>query len=218
MLGAKVLITVVPNGVDRDAFQNPDPITPNDIRSEFHIQEGEPVVITVSRLAHKNATDVLVESLRFTRTKLTLLVVGDGEERDKIISLRNSLGLKDHVHMALSRPNEDIPNYLSLAKIFVRPSRSEGLGISFLEAMAAGVPIIATSVGGIKDFLKDGETGLEVRVDDPKDLAEKIDLLLTNEPLRQKLIVNGRRLVEEKYQWSRIAKDMKAIFLSLLPK
>ena len=110
---------------------------------------------------------------------------------------------------------EDIPRYLNEADIFVRPSRSEGLGNSFLEAMAAGLPIIATSVGGIKDFLIDRETGLEVKVDDAKDLADKIELLFTDEVLCEKLSRNGRKLVEEKYQWSKIGKDMEKIFLEL---
>jgi len=97
----------------------------------------------------------------------------------------------------------------------VRPSRSEGLGVSFLEAMAAGLPIIGTPVGGIPDFLKDGETGLFTKVDDPEDLAKKIELLFSDEALRQKLVRNGRKLVEEKYQWSKIARDMGKIFKEL---
>ena len=112
--------------------------------------------------------------------------------------------------------HEDVPRYLSEADIFVRPSRSEGLGTAFLEAMAAGLPIIATPVGGIPDFLKDRETGLFTKVDDPEDLAEKIEMLFNDEKLREKLIINGRKLVEEKYQWPKIVRDMERVFDSLL--
>ena len=98
----------------------------------------------------------------------------------------------------------------------MRPSRSEGLGTSFLESMAAGVPIIATSVGGIKDFLKDNETGLAVRIDDPRDIAEKIELFFSDENLQKRLQLNGRKLVKEKYEWSNIALRMKHIFKELI--
>jgi len=150
-------------------------------------------IITVSRLAYKNGVDILEKAFEIVKKKFP-----DAELR--IIS--------DARH-------EDIPKYLWEADVFVRPSRSEGLGTAFLEAMAAGLPIIGTNVGGIPDFLKDGETGLFAKVDDSKDLAEKIELLFSDEALRQKLIKNGRRLIEEKYQWSRVALKMKNIFMEL---
>ena len=104
---------------------------------------------------------------------------------------------------------EKVYDYLAVADIFVRPSRSEGLGSSFLEAMGAGLPIIATPVGGIPDFLKDGETGLFCEVDDPQDLAEKIKLLMADETLAKRIAENGRQLVLEKYNWDNIAKQIQ---------
>ena len=106
----------------------------------------------------------------------------------------------------------EIPRYLKTADLFVRSSRSEGLGNAFIEAMAAGLPIIGTPVGGIPDFLKDGETGLFCEVDNPKNLAEKIMLLLNNGELREKLIKNGLELVREKYDWNNIIKKFREIY------
>src|SRR3989344_2476279 len=94
-----------------------------------------------------------------------------------------------------------ISKYLWKASIFVRPSRSEGMGNAFVEALAAGVPIIGTPVGGILDIIKDGETGLFARVDDPKDLAEKIKILLENKKLTAQIVENGRKMVEERFRW-----------------
>ena len=94
-------------------------------------------IITVSRLAYKNGVDILEKAFEIVKKKFP-----DAELR--IIS--------DARH-------EDIPKYLWEADVFVRPSRSEGLGTAFLEAMAAGLPIIGTNVGGIPAFLKGGETG-----------------------------------------------------------
>lgn len=151
------------------------------------------VIISTSRRVHKNGIDILEKAFAIVKNKFPNAEL-------KIIS--------DIKH-------EDLPKYLHAADVFVRPSRSEGLGVSFLEAMAAGLPIIGTPVGGIPDFLKDGETGLFTKVDDPEDLAKKIELLFSDEALRQKLVRNGRKLVEEKYQWSKIARDMGKIFKEL---
>ena len=101
---------------------------------------------------------------------------------------------------------------MALADVFVRPSLSEGLGNVFLEAMAAGLPIIGTPVGGILDFLKDGETGLFCRIKNPKSIAEKIKEILSDDRLREKLIQNGQKLAEEKYSWDIIARQMEKIF------
>ena len=78
--------------------------------------------------------------------------------------------------------------------------------------MAAGLPIIGTPVGGILDFLKDGETGLFCRIKNPKSIAEKIKEILSDDRLREKLIQNGQKLAEEKYSWDIIARQMEKIF------
>lgn len=213
--GAVSPIEVVPNGVDLEQFLNPDVKKTLILSQKWGIKPGEKIVITVSRLTHKNAVDIIIRAMSFIKTEAQLLILGTGEEKFKLENLIRELNLKPRVVFA-ENIYEEVPMFLKLGQIFVRPSRSEGLGTAFLEAMAAGLPIVATSVGGIKDFLIDGETGLAVKVDDPEDLAQKLDLLFSDETLRQKLIQNGRRLVEEKYQWSQIAAKMRDIFNSLL--
>jgi glycosyltransferase involved in cell wall biosynthesis len=126
------------------------------------------------------------------------------------------LKLADRVLFLGNMLNSDVPKYLAISDVFVRPSLSEGLGNVFLEAMAAGLPVIGTKVGGILDFLKDSEMGLFCEVKNPQSIAEKIELILNDNNLRQKLIDNGRRLVEEKYNWPKIAQQMKIIFEKLI--
>ena len=101
------------------------------------------------------------------------------------------------------------------ADIFARASRSEGLGSSFLEAMAAGLPIIGTAVGGIPDFLKDGETGLFTKVDNPTDLAQKIKLLMENNGLCGQIAKTGQELVFKNYSWVNISHRMSEILSRL---
>ena len=94
--------------------------------------------------------------------------------------------------------------------MFVRASRSEGQGISFIEGMAAGIPIIGTPVGGITDFLKDGETGLFGKVDDPQSIADVTMKLIEGKELRERIVTNAKKMVKEKYDWDLIAEQMRS--------
>ncbi|MDP1719366.1 MAG: glycosyltransferase family 4 protein, partial [bacterium] len=162
-------------------------------------------------------------------TNCRLLILGDGPERQKLELLAKDAGVEGRVKFLGHVEPDQISRHLLQATIFVRVSRSEGLGNSFLEAMAAGLPVIGTNVGGIPDFLKNynandakedanDANGLFARVDDPSDLAEKIAFLLEDEKLRMKLGENGRKLVSEKYSWDGIAVKMSSIFQSLNTK
>ena len=91
----------------------------------------------------------------------------------------------------------------------MRPSLSEGLGNSFIEAMAAGVPVIGTQVGGIPDFLRDKETGFFCEVRNPKSIAEKVKEILENNELRANVIKNAQELVTKNYDWDLVARRIK---------
>jgi len=218
-MGAKCPVDVVPNGVDINKFQPPQ-INKQDLRSRLGIIAQEKVIITVSRLVNKNGIGDLIEAvgrLTVSSKQLTvkLLVLGTGPLEENLKREVDDLKLKNKVLFLGNIPNEQVPQYLAIADVFVRPSLSEGLGNVFLEAMAVGGPIIGTRVGGIPDFLRGGETGLFCETNNPQSIADKINILFSNEALRQKLIVNGRKLVEEKYDWDKIAVWMRSIFDSL---
>ena len=160
---------MIPNGVDLNLFKSRD----------GHIDSKK--IITVSRLVKKNGVGDLIEAMSGIRSELPdyrLQIIGSGPLEKKLKLQVKNLNLENNVEFLGEIPNELLPKYLSTADIFVRPSLSEGLGISFLEAMAVGLPVIGTLVGGIPDFLKDGETGLFCKVGDPEDIAEKINRIL----------------------------------------
>lgn len=229
--GAQCPITVVPNGVNIENFQFPM-LTGRQAIYNFQLKSkiqnsNIKTIITTSRLVFKNGIDVLIrataELKRIQDLDFRLQVLGSGPDEQKIKNLTQELGVIDYVEFLGHVEPEKIPEYLMAADIFVRPSRSEGLGSSFLEAMTAGLPIIGTNVGGIPDFLKEYKAketksnandanGLFAKVDDPKDLAEKIVLLLKDDQLRNKLGENGRKLVLENYSWEIIAKKIKDTF------
>jgi len=105
-----------------------------------------------------------------------------------------------------------LPRVLKACDAFARPSRSEGLGNSFLEAMAAGIPVVGTPVGGIVDFLKDGETGLLAQAENPKSVAEKINQLATDKGLCKTLARNAQALAVSRYDWEGIAAQYGRIY------
>lgn len=200
---------IVPNGVDLKKYQAPRIRNQNDNEKK--------VITTVSRLVKKNGIDILIEAAKELEIdNWELKIIGGGPEEKRLKNLAKKSGIAEKTKFIGSVSNEEVPKYLAEADVFVRPSRSEGLGSAFLEAMAAGIPIIGTNVGGIPDFLEDGKTGLFVKTDDPKDLAEKIDTVLGDEKLRKGLSENGRKLVEERYNWDKIAGQMKGVYHEII--
>ncbi len=207
MSGACGRIEVVPNGVDTSVFQ---------ARSPSATDRGSCRIITVSRLVQKNGVDILIRSaveLKKVAPGLNfcIRIVGGGSDEAGLRRLTQVLRVDDVVEFAGEVSQVKLPEELSRADIFVRPSRSEGLGVSFLEAMAAGLPIIATKVGGIPDFLREGENGLYCHIDDPADLAQKIAQLAADADLRTRLGRSGRELVLSEYSNESVAERIGII-------
>ncbi|MDP3779159.1 MAG: glycosyltransferase family 4 protein [bacterium] len=198
---------IIPNGVDASVFGFHS--------SEKGSENNQKVVITTSRLVHKNGVDTLIDAIAEVKKEFAAVkcyVIGDGPERGALERQAKELGLDRDVIFLGSVGYDEIPFYLRKADVFVRASRSEGMGNSFVEAMSVGVPVVGTSVGGIPDIIIDHETGLFCRVDDSRDLAEKILMLLTDGDLARDLRKQGRRLVEERFSWDAIAASYGHMF------
>ena len=164
--------------------------------------------------------------MKYLPTNVKLLILGQGYQEEELKKQAVQLELNrapNHEVLADSNrvqflgfiPHKNMPPYLQISDIFVRPSLSEGLGNSFLEAMAAGLPVIATPVGGIPDFLKDGETGLFCEVDNPQSIAQKVEKLLKDRESRDYIVRHASEMIREKYQWSMIAKKMQEVLIML---
>jgi glycosyltransferase involved in cell wall biosynthesis len=208
--GAKATIEIIPNGVDVKNYELR--ITNYELRRKLGISDSEKIIITVSRLVKKNGVGDLIEAMSDLSENVKLIIIGEGELRDDLKSKILNLKLNNRVIMLGAINNESIPEYLAMADVFVRPSLSEGQGIAFLEAMAAGVPVIATPVGGIVDFLHDGETGLFCEVHDPKSIAEKIKIYLENKELAEAIKVKAKEMVIKNYNWDLITKKIDDVF------
>jgi len=236
-MGAKCPVDVVPNGADINIdnffvqkdktervaltsvlLESKDLGEWRKIILKDDYEEGGVYLITTSRLVQKNAVDDVIKSLKFLPENYKFLVLGIGPDREKLENLAEEIGVQNRVKFLGEIEYKKIPEYLAISDVFIRPSLSEGLGNSFLEAMAVGIPIIGTEVGGIPDFLKDKETGLFCEVRNPKDIAEKVKFILDpkNKELKKQIISNAKKLVIENYDWDEIAEKMKEIFEKLL--
>jgi len=216
-------IVVVPNGVGQPTF------APNNskwttagrhqgLKNRLNIKENEKIILSVSRLVEKNGVENLISSLKILKNKnIKLLIIGDGPLKNKLKNLVQELKLKNKIIFLGELPFEETQKYYSIADVFCRPSISEGFGNVFIEAMANQVPVVATKVGGIVDFLKDlgsDQTGWFCKVKNPQSIAEKINYILDekNKNEVEKVVENAKKMVDEKYLWDRTARDMEKIF------
>ncbi|MDP3988856.1 MAG: glycosyltransferase family 4 protein [bacterium] len=197
---------IIPNGVDIDAFKKVSS------KIAFPKRGSQVVLINTSRLVYKNAHDIVIRALAYLPPNVVYKnVAQQGDLHDELVALAEKIGVADRVHLESGLTLAEIPEWLQGGDIFVRPSRSEGLGTSFIEAMAAGLPIIATPVGGIIDFLHDEETGLFSLVEDPKSVAHCVTRLMNDDQLRER-IKEGARLAAQKYDWDDLSLRMIHLF------
>jgi len=154
-------------------------------------------LVTVGRLQAPKDPLTLIRALAELGRPGEAVIAGDGPDRPAVESEVRRLGMESVVRLAGER--NDVAELLAAADLFVLSSRSEGLPLSILEAMAAGLPVVASSVGGVPELVVDGETGLLVPPDDPHALAAAIERLLDDSALRRRLGAAGRTRVWEHF-------------------
>ena len=204
---AKVLPEIVPNGVDTREFTF---LPKTSDEKEFRL-------ITTSRLVPKNGVDLVIEAISILPPNVYFDVIGDGFQRRELEERVAKLNLQERVLFHGQKDKKEIIDFLHKADAFIRPSRSEGLGNSFLEAMATGLPIIGTEVGGIPDFLFDPKThgdkatGLFCTNEDFKSIANCVQNIMKDRSLYNQLQANGVKLIEAQYTWDSVAFRMKKI-------
>jgi glycosyltransferase involved in cell wall biosynthesis len=191
---------VIPNGIDLEPFAGePQP------------REGR--MVFIGRLRSPKRVDLALEALRQVREAVpaaTLDVVGDGPLRAGLEQLAGRLGVSDRVRFLGTRT--DLPLLLRDAQCFVLASDSEGCPLSVLEAMAAGVPVVATSVGGVPELVVDGETGTLARPGDATELAVALRGVLSAPERARTLGENGRERARRLFSRERMIQDTCALY------
>ncbi len=203
---------VIPNGVDLSRFVKPHTRIPG--------TEGV-VLVTTSRLVPKNAVDDVIRALAILPEQVRFFIYGKGGN-EKLRALARQCGVSGRTHFMGHVDHEQLPDALAASDIFVRPSRSEGMGLSFIEAMAAGLPVIATQTGGLSELVFDAErnpdvptTGWAVDPDAPDQIAAVVNEILAEPEKVEAVRTNALHLVRSTYDWVLIAKEMKAVLNSL---
>ena len=215
--GCKNEPVLIPNAVDIAHFTQ---IYSEDelqkAKNELGKKAGDVFLVTTSRLVHKNAIDDVIRALPKLSEKVKFVVFGTGPDEVMLHDLAKELGVAERVLFKGHIDHSDMPKYLKACDIFIRPSRSEGMGNSFIEAMAAELPVIATQVGGISDFLFDAKlnpkkeaTGWAVDPDSPDQIVEAVKKILDRPELAATTVQTAHNLTTSKYDWNLITKDME---------
>jgi len=202
---------VVHNGIDTHVF------TPSSRQRRLSGKHGAKLVrlICVGRLVPIKNHELLLRGIQKINRSLPyeLVIVGDGPLRSRLESLARDLGLGGKVHFFGER--KGVGGLLQESDIFVLSSKSEGLSIAILEAMATGLPVVATDVGGNPSLVREAETGFLVQ-GKPEELAQALQRLISDPLLRRKYGMAGRRRVEEMFSVKRMAEKYRALYTSLL--
>jgi len=176
----------------------------------------------VRRLVYKNGLDTLIESaslLARDYPNLLFIVIGSGPDRQFIANRIRQLGINENVRLAGFVTEKLLPLYYNAADGFVIPSSSgEGLPMVLLEAMACGLPVIATTVGGTPEIIKDGVNGFLVPPRNPRALAETISrlFLLSLKNESQALRIESRKTIEANFNWDKNLHQLIRIYEEFL--
>jgi glycosyltransferase involved in cell wall biosynthesis len=219
---------LVPNAVNTAHFaQNYSADELREVRREFGYTENDALLVTTSRLVHKNAIDDVIRAVALLPESVKFIVFGIGPDEEKLKALIDSLGVSNRVQLRGQIGHAEMPKYLKACDIFIRPSRSEGMGNSFVEAMAAELPVIATQEGGIADFLFDAKrnpnketTGWAVDANAPDQIKDAVLDVLSSEERTRGVVMRAKAIAVEKYDWNLIASKMNTevfqpLFISL---
>jgi|GEM_PF-524877 len=205
---------------------NPKDLHPEDateaikaIHQKWGKKEGDIWLVNTARLVYQKAFDDVIRALPELPENVKFLIVGSGEDEKMLKDLAEELNVTDRVMFTGQIDRSEVTLYRRASDIFVMPSRSEGLGNAGLSAMASRLPMIATREGGLAEYVVDGETGWVVEKDKPEDIARAVKDILANPEKVEKITENARKMVLEKYDWDKVAEQMRTrVFKRLLEK
>lgn len=206
-------ISIIPNGIDLEGFDVP---SRDQARLKLEINQADKVVLHVSTLGSVKGVTYLIEAMAHliqTEPKARLILVGDGPERAKLELLVSDLHLSEFVTFAGRIQNNEVPIYMAASNVFVLPSLSEGIPIVILEAMAAGLPIVATNVGGIPSLVEEGKNGFLIDPQNAEQIANKVSLVLADPALSDRMVINNKGKAQQ-YTWASLVDRLEDVYLN----
>ncbi len=204
-------VRVVHNGVDLARIRQHRPR--EQVRQELGLAPEVRALGLVARLDHWGKGHKEFFSALLTlkdRYPVEALIIGGGRREAEMRQMAADLGLGGRVHFLGQR--QDIPNLLAALDIFVLPSHSEGVSLALLEAMAAGLPVVASNVGGLPEVVTDGENGLLIPPKDPQALSQALERLMEKPDFAKVLGEKARCHMEENFSLERLGREMNEIY------
>ena len=190
-------VEIILNGVDTDKFfQAPKP---EKLIKKYALNDQDKVILMIGILNDNKGQYEALEILKYLGASYKMILVGSGEDTEKIKQYILKHHLQNRVFMTgkISR----VSDYYHLADILLFMSKHEGLPLTIIEAMACGVPVVTTNVGGINEIIKNEETGIFISRSDKKKVSLKIETVMKNTILTEKLIINSHKLVKKELNW-----------------
>lgn len=226
-MGFKGESVLIPNGFTPAYFLediNKDEL--DNLKNNLKKGKDDIFLVTVSRLVYKNGIDDCLRALKLLPNNIKFIVVGGGPLDTELKALTKDLGLENRVKFIGQVDRSETAKYRAVSDIFIRPSRSEGMGNSFVSAMVSRLPIITTQEGGIADFLFDAKrnsdkstTGYAVDIDSPDQIIKAVNEILANPKKAKEVTDNAYKLAIENYDWDKIAVKMELeIFNKMIRK
>jgi glycosyltransferase involved in cell wall biosynthesis len=218
-------IRVIRSGVDTERFRPSDANRRVYARQRFAVSEATPLVLFVGNLEPRKQLDVLLRAvarLRNTVPDVQLLIVGSGEnagaqdQTTRLRGLRGELGLSDAVRFVGRADEQQLQDAYAAADVFALPSSSEAQGIVALEAMACGLPVVASGVGGLLGTIEDGVSGCLVPSGDVEVLAARLKELIGNPQYRAAIGERARETVERRFTWSHAVNATREVYREVL--
>jgi glycosyltransferase involved in cell wall biosynthesis len=199
-------IAVIPNGINIAEF------TPAQVREI----DGNTRILCVSRMTPRKGIRYLIQAIELLlekdkEQKLELWIVGEGDELESLKQLARDLSLEIKVKFFGRVEHDKLLFYYQLADIFCLPSQNEGMSNSLLEALASGLPLVATVTGGTEELVRDGENGFFIEKQSAEDIAEKLALLINDAPLRARF-GEASRARALYMSWERVAQSYHALY------
>ena len=202
---SRVPMSVIPNGVDIVRY------------ADIQRQWEPPRLLLVGRLVYQKGIDLLFRALAdLMDQNWSLSLVGDGPELDTLQSLGSELGITERVRYESWLTGEELLQQYQIANLFVFPSRHEGMPNAVLEAMACGLPVIASRIAGNEELVLPGETGILVPSEDVGALKNALEDFISDATRRQAMGEAARRHVEQHYAWHQIARKYLTLMQELI--
>lgn len=210
------LTAVIPNGIDAESYMSP---RDNQLRAEFGASQSQFLVGAVGNLRPVKNYEIFIRAAAILKSRCAdyrFVVIGliDDEYGRSIVRLSEELGLGADVRFVGFR--DDIARAIGTLDAYALTSRSEGFSISLIEALASGLPVVATKCGGPEQIVDDGITGLLVQNESANAVADAIGLLHSNGELRQRLASNGRAMVRERFTMLEQVRAYEKIYVDCL--